>query len=276
MIASVAFAPPTPHPAALGAIPCFEQMVSSTGQMRLGLWLPVLVPSDRSDFLERLLRQTGYASVGLRSHYAEPLQTILPARPAACPPRRRKQEASRPPAPITFTPLMLAVERIVARVANARHAMPNNPALGELTGGHCRNTVSRALQRLEVAGRLKVEIANGKRRVVLPDGATTGWGDFATGVHKPYSRTAKGVTPPSEVQRPDYKPDGCEPLRYRIQPQKLVEFEATDVCQWPIWGDGTSAPGIHSVQNLDKLFCNAPVQRNKSYCSRHQSAAVGR
>jgi hypothetical protein len=53
------FAAPTRLPPALWTIPCFDEPVGTAGQMRLPLRLPVLVPEQRSSFLQRLLARTG-------------------------------------------------------------------------------------------------------------------------------------------------------------------------------------------------------------------------
>ena len=276
---SFAFAAPDRSAPILFSIPCWDEEITRRGQMRLALHVPVRVPEERAVFLERLLARTVSGIVIDRSRFTDPplvarhfplpiiLPGIAPAPPAAEPGQAKDNRDK------VITPLMEAVEKIVIRVARAAHEMPNNPALGELAGGKGRNVVSRALQRLDRAGRLTIELANGKRRVVLADGAATGWGAFAIGVHKPYSKTPKGAAPDAKPKRPDYKPVEAVPFRYRIEPQRLAEFDDADTCQWPLWSDGAKAEGVSDLDKLPTLFCGAPVKRGKSYCADHVSGA---
>lgn len=275
MSEAVVFAVPTRYPAVFCTIPCFDEAMLSSGQMRLPLRLPVLVPEERTQFLAKLLERSGTNPISFRSSiFAEPLLADIPPRVVVIPaPPIALPDRSAPSRSPVITPLMLQVEKIVQRLANAAHSMPSNPILGEQAGGKGRGVVARALMRLHEAGRLQIEIADGKRRVVMPSGAVTGWGDFAVGVHRPYSRHAKGVTPDEKPKRLDYKPVADEAFRYRIQPQRLVVTGPAPTCQWPTWADGVKPKGTDSIAGLAALFCGMTSIKNSSYCSKHKKDA---
>jgi hypothetical protein len=269
---TIAFAVPSRYPAVFSTVPVFDEAMLFNGQMRLPLRLPVLVPQERTDFLANLLERSSLQPIAFKaSIFAEPLAAYIPPRIVVLRPALVEQPSEQPNvarAPV-ITPLMLQVEKIVQRLATAYHPMPSNPILGEQAGGKGRGVVARALMRLEQAGRLVIEIAAGKRRVVMPNGATTSWGDFAVGVHRPYSRRAKGSAPEAKPTRLDYKPEGEEPFRYKIQPQRLVPTGPAPTCQWPTWADGIKPSGTHSVEGLKNLFCGDRSESGRSYCKRH-------
>jgi len=245
-MAALAVVPDLSFPAGL-TLPCFYTPESRVGQFLLPLSL--IVPDHAlAAAAEGMLRLP--IPRGLR------LQLLRPY----------------PPLPdVPLTPVMAQVEAAVRRRAIARQPMPGNPVLGELIGGRGRQTAARALDRLIKAGRLRLEIGDGRRRVVLPDtGQATGWGPYAKGVHAPHSRRPRGTARRAKPVRPDIKPaDVGEPARYRIEPARLVAVGPSATCCWPLWPSGAIS--------TDE-YCNQPVttearKKNRSYCPAHEANA---
>jgi hypothetical protein len=159
-----------------------------------------------------------------------------------------------------MTPLMVQVETILRRLANAKAPMPNNPILGTLAGSRGRSSASRALERLASINRLRIERDVRHRRVVFPDGAMTGWGEARPG-HRPYSTNAPGTIPRPPVRRP------LSPaLPPSVPPGPPIFVGPAMNCQWPQWGDGVRPTG---------LFCGLPSQEGRSWCVEHTYVVHG-
>lgn len=166
---------------------------------------------------------------------------------------------------IRITHVMGLVESVVRRHAVARLEMPGNPTLGQLVGGRGRQTAARALARLVAGQRLYLEIKDDRRRLILPDtGQVTGWGPYAKGTHAPHSRNPRGTEPSIKPIRPDFRSlFDDEPLRYRIDPAKLVEAPPTETCCWPLEGG----------MDCGEAVSRQARARGRSYCPNHEMIA---
>lgn len=200
-----------------------------------------------------------------------------------------------------ITPSMREVERIVTRLANAHDELPNNPVLGELAGRR-RNTILRALRRLESAGLLLVEKDGNRRRcTIVASGRSTGWGEARPG-HSPYMHYRPGD--PARKPAPGRpRQPASRPLPAQLAPgaNRAVGFDnfilmsatgtihnALDVrhipsasdrdanagldapsCQFPMWADG-ERPGVNP------RFCCGPVLHRTHFCAEHASACLRR
>lgn len=164
----------------------------------------------------------------------------------------------------TITALMLEIERILRRIAMAHSPMPNNPVLGALAGNRGRSSASRSLERLEKAGRIRIERETRRRRVRFPDHLCTGWGDARPG-HKPYSSNARGVTPPKRKRAPNSLP--MRMPRMPILPIDILELSSSVLCAWPMWEAG-EIPNDH--------YCGKLSQRGRSWCVEHTCLVYGK
>ena len=152
----------------------------------------------------------------------------------------------------SITPLMEEVERIIRRHAVASLPMPTNPVLGELAGGRGRSSVSRAVQRLIVIGRLVVESDEKIRRAVFPDGIKTGWGKTCKG-HAPYCSRPRGTV--VVVPEPPVVIRLHAPIIERVKIKPSLE------CQMPMWGDG---------EKPTHIYCGKPCVPGTSWCADHK------
>jgi len=182
--------------------------------------------------------------------------------PQPKPKRRRGRRTAQ-----LITPMMAAVEAVVRRHAAASLEMPSNPVLGQLIGGKGRQTAWRALAKLVAAGRLLIEVKDGRRRVWVRDtGHHTDWGAYSVSPHAPYTVSKRGEKRVSkEVVRPDIKEVDDQPARYRVEPQRLVATEAAEVCCWPMWGDDEAPTHMYCGTPLSR----AQIRRRKPYCEAH-------
>lgn len=155
-------------------------------------------------------------------------------------------------------PLTDKIERVVARLARARLAMPNNPTLGEMVGT-CRQSAAKALIRLVRSGKILVERRGNERRACVGQ-TCTGWGEALPG-HAPYCTTPKGLPRPPRNVRADPLPPGTEQWTPpTITERHIVPTAASKTCEWPMWADGERPNGKH---------CGAPATK-RSYCADHQ------
>lgn len=168
--------------------------------------------------------------------------------------------------PTNITPLMDKIERIVARHAGGAIPMPNNPVLGELAGS-CRRSTARALNRLEVAGRINIERDGFRRRITLASGVGTAWGQSRPG-HAPYSTHPKGSIVPPKERKPQSRPLAAS-IPAWVAPQitetRIVLTGPTPTCQYPLWADGARPNGMH---------CDAPSTQ-RSMCAEHNALCYG-
>ena len=155
-------------------------------------------------------------------------------------------------------PLTDKVERVVARLARARLAMPNNPTLGEMVGT-CRQSAAKALVRLVRSGKILMERRGNERRACVGQ-VCTGWGEALPG-HAPYCTTAKGLPRPHRKVRADPLPPAADQwVPPEITERHVVSTLASKTCEWPMWADGERPNG---------KYCGAPATK-RSYCTHHQ------
>lgn len=245
-----------PDDAPIVAVTCFPLKITRIGQWRLPLvaYAPADIAAMMAEGIRRLPAPPHLRLVP-RPEVFE--QLVLPLEKA----RRRSRRSA-----AFVTPVMEMVEATVRRHAAAALPMPNNPTLGEMSGGRGRNTVWKALKRLVAIGRILIEVDGLKRRVWVRDtGQVTGWGDHYLR-SAPYSVHTKGEKAQERARRPDLSADlEGEPERLRVEPMKLVEADAADLCCWPMWGDG---------EQPTHIYCDEPVapylqRRGVSYCEQH-------
>ena len=191
---------------------------------------------------------------------------VRPARPAPVVQQALPLDRRNP----VMTPLMVAIEKILTRIADVGGEMPNNPVLGERAGGRGRSSVDRALRRLATAGRIQIEAKPGRRRVFLvASDSYTDWGEARPG-HRPFCRRAKGAPPlPPKPRLPDSQP---LPASANTLPRlpSLIGFECAlpavslapaRQCQWPMWGDD-EAP--------TEQYCGMGSVEGYSFCQKHR------
>ena len=164
--------------------------------------------------------------------------------------------------------LMLAIFRLVERLAAMKTPMPTNPVLAELVGVQTRSSVAKSLRRLEDLGVLRIEMnQNEQRRVhIVKTQHVTGWGVHLKG-HSPYSLNPRqpasvDAAQPDAVSRPVVEV-------VRLLPPKIVPIVTRPAltCQFPLWPD-TVGPRRWDADG-HALFCGAPSKPGKSWCVQH-------
>lgn len=163
---------------------------------------------------------------------------------------------------VPLSPLSLQVEQLLRRLARAGHALPDNPTMAEMTGGHGRNTMLRILARLERAGHIKIDKEPNRRRVLVLDMMRwTDWGPSRPG-HAPYSSCSR-----EEYRAMAARDIPTRPAVIRLgRPERIAyddDFGLVETCQHII----ADAP----YRGALPVFCNAPVQRGKSWCAGHHA-----
>lgn len=163
---------------------------------------------------------------------------------------------------VPLSPLSLQVEQLLRRLARAGHALPDNPTMAEMTGGHGRNTMLRILARLERAGHIKIEKEPARRRVMVLDMMRwTGWGPSRPG-HAPYSSRSR-----EEYRAMAAREIPTPPIIIRLgRPDRIAfddDYGLVETCQHIV----ADSP----YRGAPPLFCNAPVLRGKSWCAGHHA-----
>jgi hypothetical protein len=241
-------------PPNLLSFPVFQTNETRLGQMLLPLEisLSAMMMAGRPLF-DQLLRIGGHTPIRLA-----PLPAQVRVEPNVAPVVSMKN----PTRAVVLTPITLRVEMALRRLANANQPMPSNVVIAETVGGVGREAVRQAIGRLVSVHRITVESTPGKRRILVAAiGRATAWGEFTVGAHAPHSARAKGTPKPVVAKRPDWDvEDDEEPIRYRIEPMKLVATRAASTCQWPTWGDGAKPTHV---------YCDAITVRGKSLCLLH-------
>ncbi len=191
--------------------------------------------------------------------------------------RHRTPNAATLPSPV-ITASMREVERIVTRLAHAHDTMPNNPILGELTGGRGRSAVLRALRRLETAQLILVERLGNRRRVhVIATGRVTDWGEARPG-HSPYIHRPPGDTSPKVRVRKPRRPES-RPMAAALPPKPILHaltlslvseeprrrHREPEPCNFPLWGDG-ERPGRVTRPGM---YCPVLTDGTGSLCAEH-------
>ena len=156
---------------------------------------------------------------------------------------------------------MQNVLRVVTRAANLGGAMPNNPLLGHMAGGHGRSSALRALRRLAVACIVHIEVQGSYRRVlIVQTNRWTDWGDAPPRTRPlpppPPRRSRTGDLPETRAPESRPLPAARDSTRTAVGP-----IAPATTCQYPLWADG-ERPGE------SPLFCGDP-STYRSLCGTH-------
>lgn len=170
------------------------------------------------------------------------------------------------------TSSMHQVSKIVARLASAKHPMPNNPILGNLAGGKSRSSALRALRRLVAANIITIERQGSHRRCTfIATGHVTDWGEARPG-HAPYLHRRPGepklffakVRRPSSRSLPTALPGSGAPPAVTAADRCGVVLGPARTCQYPLWADGQRVR-----LSCEPAVCAKPSRSASSYCDFH-------
>lgn len=165
--------------------------------------------------------------------------------------------------------LAIAVLAIVSRLAETHQEMPGYPTLAEMVGGgHGRQAVAKAFDRLVNLDFCRVEYRPRQRRVlILRTGRLTDWGQFISGP-VPFSRADADLfdaAPPSPEAplSPPPSPSRSQVVTRLPAPRREIrDVPSARCCQFPL---DLEARG-------EKVrFCEQPSVAGKSWCAEHMA-----
>ncbi len=153
---------------------------------------------------------------------------------------------------------------LLKRRAEARLAMPTNIEMGEMIGGRGRQSIAKALDKLEALRRIRVDTKRGARRVYIPSrGAMTGWGEHRLG-HAPFCTNPRGSV---SVEKPPAPQSIGRGEGFKI----LGVSYADQYGMQAVIFSGEAPPPARSCQFIEGGggWCNKKSMAGKSWCQDH-------
>jgi hypothetical protein len=161
---------------------------------------------------------------------------------------------------------------LLKRRAAARQPMPTNIEMGELIGGRGRQSIAKALDKLEAQRRIRVDNRRGSRRVYIPSiKEITGWGEHRLG-HAPYCLNARGAPPARNVAAPKPVGRGEGFFLLGIYGSDEYSYKHAIFCDSGAVSASNKCQFINNdLENNGKTFCGKRSKPGKSWCDDHYS-----